>query len=301
MGHGKVKLGRVTDADIRLFRMFKVIVDAKGLAAAEVELGISRSTISTHLTNLETRLGMRLCERGRGGFSLTGAGAGLYSVICSLLNSLDHCQNEINILQEGLTGQLTVALSDNNIWNDSLNLVESIGSFMSDAPGVKLNLLILSANEMEIKLLDGEVDIGISTITRRLPGLNYTERFIETVYVYCGRKHPFFSVDDNAMSDQDIIESDLIFSDYFPDNIAGRPNERSYIISNHLEAAAMFVLSGKYISFLPDFYADFWVARGDMRRLKPETFFAKMPSGVITRKGRVTTPAQAAFLKSLPF
>lgn len=301
MGHRKVRLGRVTDTDIRLFRLFKVIVDARGLAAAEVELGISRSTISTHLSDLETRLGMRLCERGRGGFALTDAGSAVYSAICSLMDSLDHFTSEINTLNDDLTGQLTVALSDNNIWNSSLKLVESITNFLQVAPNVKLNLLILSPNEMEIKLIDGEVDIGLSPIIRKLPTLEYEEKFTEYSYVYCGNKHNLFSADEGALSINDILDGDLIYSDYVSHSAINRPEDRSYIVSNHLEAAAMLVLSGKYLSFLPDYYADYWVSRGEMRQLKPTALFSKSHCGIITRKGKTVTPTQAAFIKSLAF
>ena len=59
MGQRKVKLGRVTDVDLRLLRIFQTVVDCGGLSAAEIDLGIGRSTISTHIAELEGRLGTR--------------------------------------------------------------------------------------------------------------------------------------------------------------------------------------------------------------------------------------------------
>ena len=74
MGQRKVRLGRVTDVDLRLLRIFQTVVNCGGLSAAEIDLGIGRSTVSTHIAELEARLGTRLCQRGRSGFSLTSDG-----------------------------------------------------------------------------------------------------------------------------------------------------------------------------------------------------------------------------------
>ena len=51
-----VKLGQVADYEIRLLKVFKAVVECGGFAAAETELNIGRSTISTHVANLEQRL-----------------------------------------------------------------------------------------------------------------------------------------------------------------------------------------------------------------------------------------------------
>ena len=47
------------------------------LAAAQALLNVSESTVSTHMHDLETRLGLQL--RGRGGFRLTADG----EAVCS--------------------------------------------------------------------------------------------------------------------------------------------------------------------------------------------------------------------------
>ena len=63
---GRAILGQLADVDIRLLRIFRVVAEAGGVSAAELELNIGRSTISRHLKDLETRLGVTLCRRGRG-------------------------------------------------------------------------------------------------------------------------------------------------------------------------------------------------------------------------------------------
>lgn len=58
---------QLLDIDLRLIRIFRVIVESQGLAGAQLVLNLSQSRISTSLSELEARLGARLCRRGRSG------------------------------------------------------------------------------------------------------------------------------------------------------------------------------------------------------------------------------------------
>jgi DNA-binding transcriptional LysR family regulator len=75
--------------DIRLLRVFKSVVDCGGMAASELELNIGTSTISRHIKDLETRLGLTLCRRGRGGFTMTAEGERIYEETLRLLASAE--------------------------------------------------------------------------------------------------------------------------------------------------------------------------------------------------------------------
>ncbi|MDC1510275.1 LysR family transcriptional regulator, partial [Oceanospirillaceae bacterium] len=82
-------LNRLSDIDLRLLRIYKTVVEAGGFAAAEVELNISRAAISMAMSDLETRLGLRLCQRGRAGFSVTESGQRVYEAILQLFASIE--------------------------------------------------------------------------------------------------------------------------------------------------------------------------------------------------------------------
>src|SRR5687767_15821479 len=80
---------RVADADLRLLRIFATVVECKGFAVAQAELNLSASSISGYISALEQRLGVRLCTRGRAGFSLTDKGAAIYREAQRLFAALD--------------------------------------------------------------------------------------------------------------------------------------------------------------------------------------------------------------------
>ena len=66
----KSLMTRIGDADLKLLRIFKAVVDSGGLSAAETELNVGRSTISKQIADLEHRLNLRLRQRGPAGFAL---------------------------------------------------------------------------------------------------------------------------------------------------------------------------------------------------------------------------------------
>ena len=82
-------LAQVSDFDIRLLRIFRSVVECGGFSAAETVLGIGRSAISQQMSDLEQRLGLRLCQRGRAGFSLTEEGREVYQSALQLLSALE--------------------------------------------------------------------------------------------------------------------------------------------------------------------------------------------------------------------
>ena len=58
-------LGALTDSDIKLLRVFYVIAQCGGFSAAQAQLNLSQSAISTRMAQLEARLGCRLHEFSR--------------------------------------------------------------------------------------------------------------------------------------------------------------------------------------------------------------------------------------------
>ncbi len=91
----KALLGNVTDNDLRLLRVFRSVVACGGFSAAELELNINRSTISRHIKDLETRLGVTLCRRGRGGFALTPEGQQVHASAMKIMAAMQEFQHEV--------------------------------------------------------------------------------------------------------------------------------------------------------------------------------------------------------------
>jgi len=55
---------RLSDIDLRLLRVFEAVAVAGGFVRAQEALGISQPAISSYIAKLESRLNVRLCDRG---------------------------------------------------------------------------------------------------------------------------------------------------------------------------------------------------------------------------------------------
>ena len=102
----------ITEYDLRLLRIFISVVEHGGFAAAENALGITRSTISVHMSNLETRMKLKLCLRGRGGFSLTEDGQSVYRAVLNLFDSINDFSLLVGTLGKELSGELVILCAD---------------------------------------------------------------------------------------------------------------------------------------------------------------------------------------------
>jgi DNA-binding transcriptional LysR family regulator len=62
-----------------------------------------------------------------------------------------------------------------------------------------------------------------------------------------------------------------------------------------MEAQLILVLSGAYIGYLPEHYAQSWVDSGHLRVLLPATFGYQAPFSMILRRGRSREPLIQTF------
>jgi LysR family transcriptional regulator, transcriptional activator for bauABCD operon len=301
MGTRKVKLGRVSDVDIRLLRIFKAVAECGGLAAAEIQLGIGRSTISTHLADLETRLGTRLCDRGRRGFSLTSDGMKVFKSLLGLMNALDEFQHEMAALHGNVSGELNVGMVDNLVWDTDFNLRGAFARFSELAGEVHLTVQVLSPDELEKRLVEGTLHVGIAPIMHHVPSLQYESIFRETSYLYCGAGHPLFHRPDEEIDDVILSTCSYVRKAYTVASTFQEQNDRlrHHVSAFHVEAIAILVLSGAHIGFVPEHYAENWVQKGELRAIRPSEWCAEFEFGAVTRRDRSPAAAETEFVKCL--
>lgn len=285
------------DIDLKLLRVFAAVVEHGGFAPAQAVLNISLSRLSSMITELERRLEMRLCHRGRAGFRLTDKGAQVYQASLKLMNGLESFRAEVGALRGRLIGTLAIGMVDNIISNPACRLSEVVRRFDARDQEVRLSLHIDAPPELEQRVIDGRLDLVIGAFHHALPALEYRALFEEEQTLYCGAGHPLF-----RRADESIALEDLTAAAY-----AGRgyPEEalplqlKPETTSDSMEGLAMFVLAGRYIAFLPTHYALQWVERGLMRPIKPRRFAYRSQFHAVTRKAGVPTAVLRTFMSDL--
>jgi DNA-binding transcriptional LysR family regulator len=129
-------------------------------------------------------------------------------------------------------------------------------------------------NTIERGVIDGQFQVGVIPMHRSAESLSYHSLFSERMFLYCGAQHELFS------GPHETLNWDLLHNYAFAGLGYHSPN-MELSLQQHLhrkatgfaqESIATLILSGKYVGFLPDHYAAFFVAQNMMRAIKPALF-----------------------------
>ncbi|MDO9321083.1 MAG: LysR family transcriptional regulator, partial [Pseudomonas sp.] len=172
-------LSQLRDLDLQLLRLFVTVVECGGFSAAQGELGIGQSTISTQMAKLETRLGYRLCERGKAGFRLTPKGQQLLAATRKLFTALEMFKGEAQGMADKLLGELRIGLSEALDAQVRECVSEALGLFRQRNQAVQIELLSATPAELERRLLQGQLHLAIGYFSGQQNALDYQPLFSE--------------------------------------------------------------------------------------------------------------------------
>lgn len=294
-------LGQLSDMDLRLLQVFKAVVECGGMSAAELELNIGTSTVSRHMKDLETRLGLTLCRRGRAGFALTAEGQRVYDETLHLLSAVEAFRSSIDDIHRRMGGRLEVAIFDKTASNPAARIGDAIALFAHQAPDVSLQMHVASIPAIERGLMDGSFHIGIIPAHRTSQSLVYTDLFAETMFLYCGARHPLFGAEPAGLTWEALRAYHFAGLGYHSPNMELSHSTRlpRKATGFDQESIATLILSGRYLGFLPDHYAESFERRGLMRAVQPALFHYRCQFVSVLRKSPQPPRAAQAFAQCL--
>ncbi len=282
----RAHLKSLGDVDIRLVRVFVAVTESGGLAAAEPELNIGRSTISKHIADLELRMGLKLCNRGPSGFSLTVEGERVLTSARKLLSSIDDFQSSVDNIHTNLAGTLRLGLFDQSTTNPNAFIHTAIQSFDRIAPDVSLEISVEPPTGIEGRVIDGSMDIGIVPMHRQSTSLSYEILYDEWMTLYCGAGHALFESPKGALAGIDLSEQKYAgFGFNSPNMKAGQAlgMRRAARVQDE-EALSLLIQSGSYLGFLADHVAETFLSKGKVRPVDAERTRYVSTFAAITRK-----------------
>jgi DNA-binding transcriptional LysR family regulator len=280
---------RVSDADLKLLRIFAAVVECKGFAAAQVKLNLSISSISSYITALEQRLGMRLCDRGRSGFALTDKGAIIHREALRVFAAMNGFSMAANATRGRLAGTLKIGHVDCTVSDPNSPMMRALRRFNGRDHDVRIELLIAPPADLQRGVLDGHLHLAVACFPTDISGLATEPLYDEVNRFYCGAGHPLFAKSDVGM--EEVRSSRIVARGYWRGadlSLIGVAREAASV--DVMEAQAILILSGAYLGYLPEHYAASWVAAGRLRCLLPEEIGYVAPFALVTRRGG-TIPA----------
>ncbi|TNE63944.1 MAG: LysR family transcriptional regulator [Alphaproteobacteria bacterium] len=256
---------RLGDVDIRLLRVYVAVAESGGVTGAALTLNLDPSTISRQLTELETRLGLRLCERSRAGFWLTEEGRAVLSHARTLLAALRDFSQHIGEIHKELEGEFAIAVADTIIWDPRLRLPAAIGGLKTHSPKVEPMIEILPPDDVERAVAGKDCHIGLMPAITRRPSLKYDTLYQEENALYAVPGCPAAG----AVDIQSLMATPVATVRY-ESRMAAMVQKlglKAGPRTNTTEGVAALIRTGLYLGYFPTYYGAIFEARGELARL----------------------------------
>ncbi|WP_151750521.1 LysR family transcriptional regulator [Acinetobacter sp. TUM15131] len=281
------KLNQVTDFDIKLLKILQTVCDCHSFSAAESMLGISRSAISLHMSDLENRLGIRLCQRGRAGFALTDEGREILEYIEVLNASIEVFRAKINKMHNQLKGEFNIGIINNLVTMPSAYITNTLAVLAEENTEVVINISMSTLSDIECRVLDNRLHAGAIPLVTPLSGLDYFNLYSENSLLYCGKNHPLFQHLGDIHT-ADLKKWQAVLPNYATTAEAAKLHQLldCSATASDREGIAFLILTGKFLGFLPDHYARKWVEDGFMQPILQDVMHYSTPICLITHKGK---------------
>jgi len=288
-------------ADLKLLRVFKTVVESGGFTAACNELNIGLAAISKQISDLEVRFGMKLCTRGREGFFLTEHGKVTYQACLDLFSSISQFRDKLNNARHDMFGELNIGIIDNTITDKKSPAIQALSEMYRKAPKVSIRLHATQLDEIERGVLDGRFTCGLVPVYQEKPEFDYYFLYEEISHLYCGDKHPLYSIPPDKITDKQVKSAEIVNHFY-----ANHSKKNTYLelsssnaIAVQVEAVTMLILSGNYIGFLPKHYALHLFGGSRLKPLLPDEINIATPFSLVVKKGSALSSVLTLFLNAL--
>jgi LysR family transcriptional regulator, cyn operon transcriptional activator len=166
--------------EIRHLRYFLVLADMGTFTRAAEYLNISQPGLSTQIRQLERELGTPLFDRVGRRIKITEAGELLLNYARKILLDLVEAKQAISELEGLVRGSVSIGV----VQTINAFLIPRITSmFLAKYPGVALQVLELSAPEIEKGVEQGGLALGISFIPSQIESIEVERLFSEKLVV----------------------------------------------------------------------------------------------------------------------
>ncbi|WP_192496599.1 LysR family transcriptional regulator [Pseudoclavibacter sp. CFCC 13796] len=243
--------------ELRQLRYFVAVANELHFGRAAARLHISQPPLSVQIRRLEAELGVTLLTRSTRHVELTPAGAELASRLQSALPELDACFADLQEVQSGHRGHLTVGFVSSA--NYSL-LPAAVRLFRQRRPNVTLRLLPLTSAEQINALYEHSIDMGIVRDTAANSSLQFTPVLTEHLVACVPSAHTLAG--QEVVTTEALLQLPMITFPYglmpgYIDRIRSLFGTRSTDLQAgqqvvHQETALSFVGAGEGFAILPE-------------------------------------------------
>ena len=106
-------------------------------------------------------MGFRLCERGRGGFSVTPKGDQFVEAARRLLAAAEGFRIEVQHINRKVSGNINIGMLGQIDPNGTKKIASTVARLRSQHDGLYFHFTELSSSLLEEKIINGNIDVAI--------------------------------------------------------------------------------------------------------------------------------------------
>lgn len=191
--------------ELRQLRYLCAVAREGHFTRAAESLFLTQSALSQQIQSLEAEVGTPLLDRSKRGARLTAAGEVLVFHAQRMLRELELARVALDDLQGLQRGDLTIGVVQTV---NAYMLPALVAEFAAQYPTINLHIEELTADEIERRLDEGSLQVGISFLPTTTPQLQCELLFTERLALIAPPDHPLArqeSISVAALHDVPII------------------------------------------------------------------------------------------------
>jgi DNA-binding transcriptional LysR family regulator len=287
----------------RDLHIFVAVAESRSMARAAERLAISRPVVSRAVGDLELTLGVTLLDRTPQGVALTGYGEALLRHSIAVFDSLRQSVEEIEFLADPARGLLRVGISE----VPAAGLVPAAVDRLSQRfPRMSVETQQGNVATVVEHLKSRQCELAVVRMTDDDPELTTEPLYRESMFVVAGNsskwaKRPHVTLKELSQEQWILARAEVA---------AGGPAWRAFdaagidvpaatIVSDSMNLRQALLSTGRYLTLIPGSALHYGP---DCRHLKvlPITLERwRVPTCVVTLRGRTTSPIVNAFIATL--
>lgn len=173
--------------DIRQLRYFAKVVELRNITAAAEALFIAQPSLSQHMGNLETELGVSLLERSVQGTRATAMGDLLYRHAKTILRQMDEAQAAIRAGSEAPSGRVAIGFPTSTSRILAVPLLERL---QQRYPLIELELVEASSGDLVGQVAADRLALAVTMNARADARLRIEPVLEEELFVVVGPDQP---------------------------------------------------------------------------------------------------------------
>lgn len=143
---------------LHCMRVFVRVVEQGAFARAADDLGISRASVTTALSHLETRLGVRLLNRTTRRLSLTEDGSSYYNDCVRILGEIAEVEDNLSTAKASPRGRLRVSIAQSF---EALGFFPLLRGFMQQYPALSVEVIV---TDRAVNLVEEGIDCALRAV-----------------------------------------------------------------------------------------------------------------------------------------